>query len=58
MPAKSRTTWRSSDVLRAAVIVAALYIVLRLFWEAHEVFFLAFIGILFGLTLSSAADPR
>lgn len=56
MPAKSRTTWRSSDVLRTAGLVAGLYIVLRLFWEAHEVFFLAFIGVFFGLTLSSAAD--
>ena len=56
MTAKSWTAWRSPDVLRAAAIVASLYLVLRLFWAAHEVFFLAFIGVFFGLTLSSAAD--
>jgi predicted PurR-regulated permease PerM len=56
MPAQSRTAWRSPDVLRTAAIVAGLYIVLRLLWTAHEVFFLAFIGVFFGLTLSSAAD--
>ena len=56
MPAQSRTTWRSPDVLRATAIVAGFYVVLRLLWAAHEVFFLAFIGVFFGLTLSSAAD--
>ena len=56
MTAKSSTAWRSPDVLRTAAIVASLYIVLRLLWAAHEVFFLAFVGVFFGLTLSSAAD--
>jgi predicted PurR-regulated permease PerM len=56
MPAQSRTAWRSSDVLRTTAIVAGVYIALRVLWAAHEVFFLAFVGVLFGLTLSSAAD--
>jgi predicted PurR-regulated permease PerM len=56
MPAQSRIPWRSPDVLRATAIVAGVYIALHLLWSAHEVFFLAFIGVFFGLTLSSAAD--
>jgi predicted PurR-regulated permease PerM len=56
MPAKSSTGWRSPDVVRTVAIVAGFYVVLRLAWAAHEVFFLAFVGVFFGLTLSSAAD--
>lgn len=48
--------WRSSDVLRVAGIVAGIYLSFRLLWVAQEVLFLAFIGVLFGLTLSAAAD--
>jgi predicted PurR-regulated permease PerM len=55
MPPKSSNAWRSSDVLRAAAVIAGVYIALRLFWVAKEVFLLAFIGVLFGLTLSAAA---
>jgi predicted PurR-regulated permease PerM len=45
--------WRSRDILRAAVLVAAVWISLQLLWAARSVFFLAFLGLLFGLTLSA-----
>jgi predicted PurR-regulated permease PerM len=48
--------WRSNDVLRATAIVAGVYVALRLLWEVQEVVFVAFIGVLFGLTLAGAAD--
>ena len=47
--------WRSRDVLRVTGLVLGVYLALRLFWVAQEIFFLAFIGLLFGLTLSAAA---
>jgi predicted PurR-regulated permease PerM len=56
MPTRTSNGWSPANVLRTAAIVVGLYVALRLFWEAHEVFFLAFIGVFFGLTLSSAAD--
>ncbi|HEY8256339.1 MAG TPA: AI-2E family transporter, partial [Gemmatimonadales bacterium] len=37
-------------------LVAGVCLALRLLWEIQEVVFLAFIGVLFGLTLSAAAD--
>ncbi|MEO7987533.1 MAG: AI-2E family transporter [Gemmatimonadales bacterium] len=48
--------WRSRDVLRVTALVAGVYLVLRLLWVGQEIVFLAFIGVLFGLTLSAAAD--
>jgi predicted PurR-regulated permease PerM len=45
--------WRSKDILRAALLVAAVWISLQLLWAARSVFFLAFLGLLFGLTLSA-----
>ena len=56
MPTRTSNGWSPANVLRTAAIVVGLYVALRLFWTAHEVFFLAFIGVFFGLTLSSAAD--
>jgi len=48
--------WRSRDVLRVTGLVFGVYLALRLFWVAKEIVFLAFIGVLFGLTLSAAAE--
>jgi predicted PurR-regulated permease PerM len=48
--------WRSRDVLRVTALVFAVYLALRLFWVAKEIIFLAFVGVLFGLTLSAAAQ--
>lgn len=48
--------WRSKDVLRTAALVMAMYLVLRLLWFANALFLTAFIGILFGLAVSSGVD--
>ena len=46
----------TSDVMRILALTTAAFLVLRLVWVAHPVFFLLFLGVLFGLPLSSAAD--
>jgi predicted PurR-regulated permease PerM len=57
MPTSSATSgWRSRDVLRITLLVVGVLLVLRLFWVAQEIFFLAFVGVLFGLTLAAAVD--
>ncbi|HKV07331.1 MAG TPA: hypothetical protein VJ725_04270, partial [Thermoanaerobaculia bacterium] len=48
--------WRSQDVLRAAALVMGLYLGLRLLWFAHELVFLTFLGVLFGLAVARGAD--
>jgi predicted PurR-regulated permease PerM len=48
--------WRSKDVLRTAALVMAMYLALRLLWFASALFLTAFIGILFGLAVSSGVD--
>lgn len=57
MPTSSAPSgWHSRDVLRITLLVAGVLLVLRLFWVAQEIFFLAFVGVLFGLTLAAAVD--
>ena len=46
----------TGDVVRILALTAAAFLVLRVVWVAHPVFFLLFLGVLFGLPLSSAAD--
>lgn len=48
--------WQSKDVLRTAALIVAIYLVLRLLWVAHELFFVVFLGTLFGLAVASAVD--
>src|SRR5438270_1686299 len=48
--------WRSKDILRTAALVMAMYVGLRLLWFANALFLTAFIGILFGLAVSSGVD--
>ena len=48
--------WGSADVLRTAALVIAMYIIARLLWFANLLFLTAFIGILFGLAVSSGAE--
>lgn len=48
--------WQSRDVLRATALAIALYVLLKLFWYAHQLFFVVFLGVLFGLAVSSAVD--
>lgn len=46
----------AADVLRAVAVVFAVLIALRFLWFAHAIFMIAFLGVLFGLGLSRAAD--
>lgn len=48
--------WRSGDVVRAAALVMALYLLLRLLWFANELVFIVFLGALFGLAVARAVD--
>jgi predicted PurR-regulated permease PerM len=48
--------WQSKDVLRAAALIIGIYVILRLLWVAHELFFVVFLGALFGLAVASAVD--
>jgi predicted PurR-regulated permease PerM len=51
-----RDGWRNADVLRATALVIAVYLAARLFWMASPLFFVAFLGILFGLAVASGVD--
>ncbi len=53
MPTSRTAAWRTPDILRAALVVAGVWLTLQLLWVARSVFFLAFLGALFGLTLSA-----
>ena len=53
---RRRPGWRTSDVLRAAVLVIGILLVVRLVWVAAPLFLTAFLGILFGLAVSSGVD--
>ncbi|HKW49028.1 MAG TPA: AI-2E family transporter [Gemmatimonadaceae bacterium] len=48
--------WRNKDVLRTAALVIAMYVGVRMIWFASPLFLTAFLGILFGLAVSSGAD--
>src|SRR4029079_19056687 len=47
------TSWKSSDVMRTAVLVIAICVVLRLLWFANALVLTAFLGVLFGLAVAS-----
>jgi predicted PurR-regulated permease PerM len=53
MPTSRAAAWRTPDILRAALVVAGVWLTLQLLWVARSVFFLAFLGALFGITLSA-----
>lgn len=48
--------WGTSDVLRAAALVTLFVLFLRLLWFANALFFVVFLGVLFGLAVSAAVD--
>ncbi len=48
--------WRTPDVARAAAIVLGMYAGALLLWEARVLALLTFLGILFGLAVSSVVD--
>jgi predicted PurR-regulated permease PerM len=48
--------WRSRDVVRAAGLVLAMYLALRLLWFANALFLVTFLGILFAIAVSAGVD--
>lgn len=48
--------WRSRDILRAAAIVAGVYVALQLLWVGRSVFLIGFFGILLGIVLAAGVD--
>jgi hypothetical protein len=55
-PLRTRTAgWRSLDVLRATALVAGFLLTLALLWVTREIVLTAFLGVLFGLAVGSAA---
>jgi predicted PurR-regulated permease PerM len=57
MTSRPRTMgWRTRDILRAAALVAGVYLALQLLWVGRSVFLLAFLGVLFGLTVAVGVD--
>jgi predicted PurR-regulated permease PerM len=48
--------WRSLDILRAAALVIGLVLFLLLLWVTHDLIFITFLGILFGLAVARGAD--
>jgi predicted PurR-regulated permease PerM len=48
--------WRSRDVVRAAGLVLAIYLALRLLWFANALFLVCFLGVLFSIAVSAGAD--
>lgn len=53
---KRRVGWQSRDIARAATLAMGLYFAARLFWVAYPLFLTAFLGVLFGLAVSSGVD--
>lgn len=53
---RRRPGWGSADVLRTAALVMAMYLFGRLVWFANPLVLTAFLGILFGLAVSSGVD--
>ena len=43
-------------MIRAAALVIAMYLSIRLLWFAYPLFFAAFLGVLFGLAITKAVD--
>lgn len=53
---RRRVGWRSRDVVRAAALVLAMYLALKLLWFANALFLTVFLGILFGIAVSAGVD--
>jgi len=48
--------WRTRDILRAAALVASVYVALKLLWVGRSVVLIGFFGVLLGITLSAGVD--
>jgi predicted PurR-regulated permease PerM len=49
-------SWRSADILRAAGIVATVFVGLKLLWFANEIVIVVFLGTLFGVAVAAGVD--
>ncbi|HEX6536359.1 MAG TPA: AI-2E family transporter [Gemmatimonadaceae bacterium] len=48
--------WRNRDILRVLALTAGFYVLLRVLWFANDLVLVAFLGVLFGLAVSSGVD--
>ena len=48
--------WRTRDILRAAAIVAGVYVALQLLWVGRSVILIGFFGVLLGIVLAAGVD--
>lgn len=48
--------WRTRDILRAAALVAGVYVGLQLLWVGRSVFLIGFFGVLLGIVLAAGVD--
>jgi predicted PurR-regulated permease PerM len=48
-----RPGWQTGDVVRTAALIIAVYAAAKFFMMAHVLFFLTFLGVLFGLAVSA-----
>jgi predicted PurR-regulated permease PerM len=48
--------WRSTDVLRTAALVIAMYVAVRLLWFANALVLTTFLAVLFGLAVAAGVD--
>ena len=48
--------WQSKDIIRTVALVVGLYVVLRTLWFANQLVLATFLGVLFGLAVSSGVD--
>ena len=53
---KRKVGWQSRDIVRAVALAMGLYFAAQLFWLVHPLFLTAFLGVLFGLAVSSGVD--
>jgi len=57
MTANNRAVgWHSKDVARAAALVIAMYLGIKLLWFANQLVLVAFLGVLFGLAVEAGVD--
>jgi predicted PurR-regulated permease PerM len=53
---KRMVGWQSRDIIRTAALVIALFYGLKLLWFANQLVLVTFLGVLFGLAVSSGVD--
>jgi predicted PurR-regulated permease PerM len=54
--ARRNVGWRSRDIVRATTLVLGVIFATRLFWVAHALFFVVFLGMLFGIAVSGGVN--